>query len=115
MKIGFLLRNLNLKSPVLNGLTGLAGFAAGVLMAGLIALDQTPPSQAAESPSLPASTVDGSKAEPIPVEVPAQAAAAAPWAFEAATAAAARDPGKGRPDRLSAPDGWTYAAGGPAE
>jgi hypothetical protein len=116
MKIRSLLRNPNLKSPLLNGLTGLAGFAAGVLMASLIALEQSPSSQAAESPSLPASTIDAPGPEPIPAEVPARAASsAAPWAFEAATATPARDPGKGRPDRLSAPEGWTYVAGGPAE
>jgi hypothetical protein len=112
MKTGFSLRNLNLKSPVLNGLSGLAGFAAGVLLAGLIAMEQTPISQAAESPSLPASSVNGAapRAEPIPVEVPSRAGAAATWAFESTAAAPARDPGKNRPDLLSAPEGWTYAA-----
>jgi len=111
MKIGYSLRNLNLKSPVLSGLTGLAGFVAGVLLAGLISLEQTPRSEAAESPSLPAASIEAPRAEPIPVEVPSRAApVVVPWVFESATAAPARDPGPTRPDRLSAPDGWTYGS-----
>jgi hypothetical protein len=109
MKIGLLLRNLNFKSSVVSGLTGLAGFAAGVLVAGLIALQQTPSSEAAESPSLPVNGLQAPLVEPIPVEIAPRAAVAAPWAFESATAAPERDPGKNRPDRLSAPEGWTYA------
>jgi hypothetical protein len=115
MKIGLSLRNLNLKSPVLSGLTGLAGFVAGVLVAGLISLEQTPSSQAAQAPGLPASSIYVPRAEPIPVQDPTPAVTVAPWAFESVTAAPARDPGLARPDRLSAPEGWTYAPGGPTD
>jgi hypothetical protein len=109
MKIGFLVRNPYLKSSVVSGLTGLAGFAAGVLVAGLIALQQTPSSEAAESPSLPVNELQAPRVEPIPADIAGRATVSGPWVFESAPAAPARDPGKNRPDRLSAPEGWTYA------
>jgi hypothetical protein len=111
MKTEAMLSKLQSKSPILNGLTGLAGFAAGALLVGVIALDQAPASQAAESHSLAMPSAAARQAPRIEVaspQIPAQAAA--PWPFESTASAPARDPGKNRPDRLSAPEGWTYTA-----
>ena len=110
MKTQAKMSTLQSKSSLLNGLTGLAGFAAGALVVGVIALDQAPASMAAESHSLAMPSAAARHAPQIEVAsqgLPAQAAGS--WPFESTTGAPARDPGKNRPDRLSAPEGWTYS------
>ena len=93
----------------LSVLSGLAGFAAGALLVGVLALEQTPTSRAAESvrPAVfsPAPQ-DAPRIELISTQAPDGLAVAGPWAFESASPAGA--PGRARPDRLSAPEGWTY-------
>ena len=91
----------------------LFGFAAGTLLVGLIALASEPTggptgprirdrAAAAErqlsaaDAGLPSPTVQASE----------------PWNFESAAPKPSRAPGRSRPDRLSAPDGWTYNAVG---
>ena len=98
-------------------LIGLAGFAAGALTVALLALTRHPTTMTGESGRVPASnsvlhemgqtvnTLDDNRQWPIPGE-PFSA-----WPFESARPAAAQVPGKKRPDRLSAPEGWTYEAG----
>jgi hypothetical protein len=98
-------------------LIGLAGFAAGALTVALLALTRHPATMTGESARVPTSnsvlhearptvnTLDDNRQWPILGE-PFSA-----WPFESATPAPAQVPGKKRPDRLSAPEGWTYQAG----
>ncbi len=105
MKIVALHSPSGVASPALLGFTGLGGFVAGVALVGLLALDVRP-----VAPVAPAATAAGSPSVPYdagPVYV-SDGAAAAAWAFESETDAAARRPGRHRADRLSAPEGWTY-------
>jgi hypothetical protein len=91
-------------------LIGLAGFAAGALLMGLVAVSRQPLPVVAESPHLPASNRAPNEVVPTPTMPYGNrewATAAAPWPFESATPGAARAPGAQRPDRLSGPDGWT--------
>jgi hypothetical protein len=48
-------------------------------------------------------------------ETPAPTSVSGPWHFESAEPNRSAAPGKVRPDRLSAPEGWTYDAGAPTE
>jgi len=98
-------------------LIGLAGFAAGALTVALLALTRPPTTITGESARVPLSNsvlhevgptvnpLDDNRQWPILGE-PFSA-----WPFESATPASAQAPGKKRPDRLSAPEGWTYEAG----
>lgn len=92
-------------------LTGLAGFAAGALLTGLVAFTRHPVPIATESPRTPASNLAPNDVVQTPTTPygdrawPNQAEPF-PWPFEAA--GPARAPGAKRPDRLSGPDGWTY-------
>ena len=93
-------------------LIGLAGFAAGALLMGLVALTQQPLPIAAESPRLPASSFVPRDVAPTPTmtygnRAWAAPAAPGPWPFESATPGSAHAPGAQRPDRLSGPEGWT--------
>jgi hypothetical protein len=93
-------------------LIGLAGFAAGALLMGLVALSRPPVPIAVESPRLPASNLAPNDVVPTPTmpygnRAWATPAEPRPWPFESATPGPARAPGAQRPDRLSGPDGWT--------
>ncbi len=97
---------LHSRLPVLSGV---AGFAAGALLVGILAIEQTPTSSAAESPRpamLSTAPLDAPRIEWISTQPSNRFADADPWPFESAAPAAA--PGRARPDRLSAPEGWTY-------
>ncbi|HWY73422.1 MAG TPA: hypothetical protein VNW98_07250 [Burkholderiaceae bacterium] len=100
-------------SPFMVGFTGLAGFAAGALLAGTVLSAPAPAPSAGDWLRVPvASSIaqDMVRVEPISTFVPDRLAVAGPWPFESATPASAGAPGKKRPDRLSAPEGWTYEA-----
>jgi hypothetical protein len=103
-------------SATVMALTALGGFAAGALVAGVVALAPhsasgsnasarisaelgAPPSAAGPPPA--------STEAPPPPAVPATAA----WSFEAATPRPRGGLGRKRPDLLSAPEGWTYDPG----
>jgi hypothetical protein len=97
-------------SAALLGLTGLIGFAAGAMLAGLLLAggDTTPAPAASDraaasnaAPRGPAPTL----AAPA-TDWPA-AQAPSPWPFESGRSAAADVPGRNRPDRLGGPEGWT--------
>lgn len=99
------------KLPVLSGLAGVAGFAAGALLVGLLAFEHPHTSNAAESPRALVSSAVAQQAPRIEtnwMQAPDRLAVAGPWPFESAAPAPAKAPGKMRPDRLSAPEGWTY-------
>jgi hypothetical protein len=99
-------------SATVMALTALGSFAAGALVAlaphsasgsnasARISAELGAPPSAAGPP--PASTE-----APPPPAVPATAA----WSFEAATPQPRGGLGRKRPDRLSAPEGWTYEPG----
>ena len=92
-------------------LIGLVGFAAGAVLMGLVALTRQPGPVAAVSPRLPASNLAPSDVAPTPTmpygsRAWSTQAESSPWPFESASGPA-RAPGPKRPDRLSAPDGWT--------
>jgi hypothetical protein len=93
-------------------LIGLAGFAAGALLTGLVALSRSPVPVAVESPRLSASNLAPNDVVPTPTMLYGNRAWAAPaeprpWPFESATPGSARAPGPNRPDRLGGPEGWT--------
>lgn len=95
-------------------LTALAGFTAGALLMGLLAFNRHPMPTVAETGAVPVSGA----ASREPTETigalntdstrPGQADEALTWPFESGTPAHEGFPGARRPDRLSAPDGWTY-------
>jgi hypothetical protein len=100
-------------SAFLIGLTGLAGFAAGALLVGTVALTPrpTPTGDLLGIAVASSSSHDVARVEPVSTYAPDRLAVAGPWPFESASpAASAGAPGKTRPDRLSAPEGWTYEA-----
>jgi hypothetical protein len=102
-----------LVSPVAIGFTGLAGFVAGALVVGLMAFGTNPDASAGESLRVPvASRVeqDTARVETAWTYIADRPAVAGPWPFESAPHAPLGAPGKARPDRLSAPEGWTYDA-----
>jgi hypothetical protein len=104
MKTGFALLPRQ-SGAISSGLVALAGFAAGALVVGLLALNQHP--APIVDKSIPAPMARGaSEANWEPAAAPQ--ADPPTWPFESGTPAPARPPGAGRPDRLSAPDGWTY-------
>jgi hypothetical protein len=95
-------------------LIAVAGFAAGALVVGLVALTRPAGPSAPQTARLPASSgasrdvvppplIDGGRAWP-------DQAGSVPWPFESAQRPPARAPGAKRPDRLSGPDGWTVDA-----
>jgi len=99
-------------------LSALGGFAAGALLAGALALLRHPAGSAAEGGPGQAQY----HAPPVATERPAAyepassspaAAVQGPWHFEAATPPPPGGPGPHRPDRLSAPEGWTPEPAGP--
>lgn len=99
---------LHSRLPVASGLAGVVGFAAGALLVGILALEHPHTSKAAESPPpvvAGAAAQDAPRVETISAQAFDRPAVAGPWAFESAAPAAA--PGRNRPDRLSAPEGWT--------
>jgi hypothetical protein len=93
-------------------LIALAGFAAGALVVGLLALVRHPAPAAGESARMPASGTVLHEADPASTimtrdtEWPSRGEPF-PWPFEATTPASAVAPGRNRPDKLSAPEGWT--------
>ena len=99
-------------------LTALAGFAAGALVVGLVALIRHPLPVAADSLALPMSSAvshDATKDENRTAGAlnsdrlwPGQADEVLTWPFESGTRAPEHPPGRKRSDRLSGPDGWTY-------
>lgn len=95
-------------SAVLLGLTGLAGFLAGAVVA-VLTLD----GDVATAPvAQHAATVPGSAPqEALPAAVSSRdwpkPEATSPWPYESAADKAAGAPGRDRPDRLAAPEGWT--------
>jgi hypothetical protein len=102
---------LHSRPRLMGGLAGLAGFAAGALLVGLFAVEHPPTSSAAESlrPAvLPASARVAPPVEAISTQNPDRLTVVGPWPFESAAPAPAAAPGRMRPDRLSAPEGWTY-------
>ena len=99
-------------------LIGLAGFAAGALLVGTVALGSRPVPTADESLRVPVTSrtaQDAVRVETTSIYAPDRLAVAGPWPFESATPASERATGKMRPDRLSAPEGWTYDAAGQTE
>jgi len=102
---------LHSSRSVVSGLAGVAGFAAGALLVGILALEHPHTSKAAESPRTlvsRAAAQDAPRIEPISAQAADRLAVAGPWPFESAAPAPAAAPGRMRPDRLSAPEGWTY-------
>lgn len=95
-------------------LTALAGFTAGALLMGLLAFNRHPMPTVAETVAVPIS--GAASHEPTKTigalstdsTRPGQADEALTWPFESGTRAHEGIPGLRRPDRLSAPDGWTY-------
>jgi hypothetical protein len=91
-------------------MVGLAGFAAGSLLMGLVAFTRQAGPIAAQSSRVPAATLVPNDRMQTP-ETPyadrawPYQAEPFPWPFE--SAAPERVPGPKRPDRLSGPDGWT--------
>lgn len=105
-------------SAILVGITGLVGFAAGALVMGLVALSQDPETDVAARVVVPASNRAVHEApEPTFYQVPDGPAVTwpQPWPYEAAARKRADAPGPKRPDRLSAPEGWTQEAAGKTE
>jgi hypothetical protein len=95
-------------SAVLLGLTGLAGFLAGAVVA-VLALDgdvATSPAavRAATGPDLARQEVP---ADPVSSRDWIAPGAASGWPYESAAPSAAGAPGRSRRDLLSAPEGWT--------
>jgi len=91
----------------------MAGFAAPALPVGTLALTPRPTTTGdlLGSASASSSSHDVARVEPVSTYAPDRLAVAGPWPFESASpAASAGAPGKTRPDRLSAPEGWTYEA-----
>jgi len=93
-------------------LIGLAGFATGAALMGVVALTRQPVPVVAESPRLPASNfapndVVATPTMPYGNRAWSTPAEPRPWPFESAAPGSARAPGAQRPDRLSGPDGWT--------
>jgi hypothetical protein len=94
-------------------LIGLGGFAAGALVMGLLTFSGQPAPAGVQTDALPAPVatprdpmppmtgIDGIRSWPAPGRP-------SDWAFEGASPAAETAPGTRRPDRLSAPEGWTY-------
>ncbi|HWY73058.1 MAG TPA: hypothetical protein VNW98_05410 [Burkholderiaceae bacterium] len=94
-------------------LIGLVGFVAGALTVGLLALTRPAAPIAAETARLPASSGVLRDAVPTTAVVDrdrswSPQADPFPWPFESATPRPVRAPGSNRPDRLSAPEGWTH-------
>ena len=95
-------------------LTAFAGFAAGASLMGLLAFTRHPINSVADAVAVPVSGVAGHDAPKTVGSVdkdsawPGKADEALTWPFESGTAALDRIPGPKRPDRLSAPEGWTY-------
>jgi hypothetical protein len=95
-------------------LIAMAGFTAGALLMGLLAFTRHPMPPVAETVAVPiSSTASGEQTKAIGAlnrdsTQPGQADEALTWPFESATPAHEGIPGPRRPDRLSAPDGWTY-------
>ena len=91
-------------------IVGLAGFAAGAFLMGLLAFTRQQGPTAAESSRVPAATLVPNDRMQTPATPYADRAwpyqaEQFPWPFE--SAAPERVPGVKRPDRLSGPDGWT--------
>jgi hypothetical protein len=101
-------------SAFLIGLAGLAGFAAGALLVGTVALTPrpTPTGDLLGIAVASSSSHDVARLEAVSTYAPDRLAVAGPWPFESTSPAAPAGvaPGKTRPDRLSAPEGWTYEA-----
>ena len=95
-------------------LTALAGFAAGALLMGVLSFTRHPVPTVAEKVAVPISgAASGEAAKTVGARNrdsawPGQADEALTWPFESGTPAYEHVPGPKRPDRLSAPDGWTY-------
>jgi hypothetical protein len=101
-------------------LVGLAGFAAGALVVGLLALARHPASATNEPMQSPESNLAAHEVVPAPAIVTRDKewpppAEPFPWPFESQTHASIGAPGKNRPDRLSGPEGWTHDAAGSNE
>lgn len=113
---GFAVARLQ-SGAISTALIGLAGFVAGALVMGLVAFARHPMPSVAESTRTPASTsiphdMGSPATAPYWERTSPSQAEPFPWPYEGA--APARPPGANRPDRLSAPDGWTYdSATGP--
>jgi hypothetical protein len=100
-------------------LVALAGFAAGAFLMGLVAFVRQPAPIVGDTGRAPTSKAPARDAVSTPMMIEPgrpwpSPAEPFPWPFESATPASAPTPGKKRPDRLSAPEGWTYEAGGQA-
>jgi hypothetical protein len=97
----------------------LAGFAGGALLMGVLAFTRHPVPTVAETVAVPISSAASGEAARTATAPsrdstwPGRADEASTWPFESGTPAHEHAPGPKRPDRLSAPDGWTYAP--PAE
>jgi len=97
-------------------LVALAGFAAGAVLMGLVALTRHPVPIATESPRTATPNLAPNDVFQAPTTLyrdrawPDQAEPF-PWPFESTPPA--RAPGAKRADRLSGPDGWTYDPAGP--
>jgi hypothetical protein len=104
-------------SAFLIGFTGLAGFAAGALLVGTVAFapHPTPTDDSLRIGVTSSASQYAARIEATSTYAPDRLAVAGPWPFESAASAAAGAPGKMRPDRLSAPEGWTYEATGQTE
>lgn len=93
-----------------SGLVGLAGFAAGALLMGLVAFHPRPAPAAAESARVPGSngaTAEADSRTNLQERTRPSQADPSASAFESGTPGPAHPPGRQRADLLSAPDGWT--------
>ena len=94
-------------------LVALAGFAAGALAMALVSFGSSPspavggtahapqPAAAAHDPASVSMLIEQGS------ELPMRADPLA-WPYEAKAPGAGAPPGRARPDRLSAPEGWSY-------
>jgi hypothetical protein len=103
------------RGAISTALVALAGFAAGAVVVGLLALARHPASTTEDSVRIPASNTGAHEEVPAPTLITRDRewpppAEPFPWPFESSTRGSASVPGKKRPDRLSAPEGWTHDA-----
>ncbi len=97
-------------------LVAVAGFAAGALAMALVTSGPGPAPVVGEAAHAPAAVAAAHDPASVPMlieqgsELPMRADPLA-WPYEAKAPAPAAPPGRTRPDRLSAPEGWSYNRG----
>ena len=94
-------------------LVALAGFAAGALAMALVSFGSSPSPAVGEAARAPQPAAAAHDPASVPMliqqgsELPMRADPPA-WPYEAKAPTPAAPPGRTRPDRLSAPEGWSY-------